>query len=73
MRALRRRQHGLDRRVRGRPFGSSASKAPDAARLSSTRLLTARGLIRCAKSERSRKGVSPRAAMIASTACRPTP
>ena len=31
-------------------FGSSASKAPEAARLSSTRLLTARGLMRRAKS-----------------------
>ncbi len=54
-------------------FASSASKAPAAARLSSTRLLTARGLIRLAKSERSANGLPPRAATIASTAVRPTP
>ena len=42
-------------------LGSSSSKAPAAARLSSTRLLTARGLMRLAKSERSRNGLSPRA------------
>jgi len=54
-------------------FGSSVSKAPEAARLSSTRLLTARGLMRQAKSVKSVNGFSPRAVMIESTACRPTP
>ena len=37
--------------TRGRGCASSASKAPAAARLSSTRLLTARGLMRPAKSD----------------------
>ena len=54
-------------------FGSNSSKAPAAARLSSTRLLTARGLMRSAKSARSANKPASRAATIASTACGPTP
>src|SRR5712675_1328616 len=42
---------------------SMPSNAPDAARLSSTRLLTARGLIRRAKSARSTNGWSARDAL----------
>ena len=71
--ALRRSQDRVDRREGARAVASSSSNAPEAARLSSTRLLTARGLMRLAKSERSANGRSPRAATIASTACAPTP
>jgi hypothetical protein len=65
MGALSAGQDGIDGSVHARAVGfSSSSKAPAAARLSSTRLLTARGLMRCAKSPRSRNGRSPRAATI---------
>ena len=53
--------------------GSSSSSAPAAIRFSSVRLLSVRGLIRRAKSARSRKGSLPRASSSASMACRPTP
>src|SRR5262245_60797770 len=67
---LRFAEHRVDRREGA---GAGASKAPAAARLSSTRLFTARGLMRPANSARSRNGLSPRAATIDFTASRPTP
>jgi len=72
--ALAGRQYGFGAGEYPRPVGkSSVSNAPAAARLSITRLLTARGFTREAKSDSALNSPSLRASTISSTACAPTP